>query len=50
MKYVKIFIFITIVAFNTPTYATGGKRVPPVAPSDYEKSLLETIIDVFTFE
>ena len=47
MKYIKVTILMAIIGFNTSALATGSKREPPLA---LEKSLIEVIIDVLTFE
>jgi len=49
MKYIKVMIIISVIGFNASALATGSKREPPAAP-EVEKTLIEVIIDAFTFE
>lgn len=50
MKNLQVVILIAVIGFSGSTLATGSKRVPPLALEPTEKTLIETIMDVFTFE
>ncbi|WP_170940460.1 hypothetical protein [Pseudoalteromonas sp. NBT06-2] len=50
MKYLQVTILIAVIGFSSPTFATGSKRVPPLAIESTEQSLIEIMIDVFTFK
>jgi len=45
MKILKLALLISILAVSTTTFASGGRKTPPVPPT-----LFEEIIEIFTLK